>query len=475
MPPLSLSPALLQWQHELEAVSKAHQSAAAVRHSSYIERLPAELRFLVIENLPAGDLRSIINLALTGPVYYHFVSENEADLAEKIVVSIVGRDVMPFAATLYELEGLGDKLPRVIFKGKRGYPDEESWGLMLEILDRHSGRHNRHNWHTQSRITKFPVAAAYLEFNAPVEYWAKKVASRALRKAYAMVPRQRWRDDPKSKPGLKPKPTATEMRRFCKALYIYQIQSTAFPWSYAAKYMEPIGTSYFCAFQRFWYAIAPWELEQVRQVEILLGCALTSYFADPVEELGPVMDLFLIEQGLTRLRALDVMAHWRVGKAKFAEQWDLAATRHGCSLRLPVTPWEFTLMEFDFDENGNTNLHAGEIFKKYPEGDDGQKFWWYYAWLMVCPPDTMKHRYNLTSACWYCSYMLGYAFWDFDRLRKLTREECPSLDDLLESTRGVCASMDDIFTECSNNFIPSVPVDHECSCMTGRGRRPWYM
>ncbi|KAI1750730.1 hypothetical protein F4782DRAFT_548492 [Xylaria castorea] len=465
MPPLSLI--FVQWQPEPGAAYACYQRDAAVRHNSYIEGLPAELQLLVIENLPVGDLRSIINLALTGPVYYHLVSEYEASLAENVVVSAVGRDVMPIAATLYELEALGDKLPR-LYSPKRRFPAVRSWNRMLKILDRHTGRHSR-NWHTQSRITKFSVAASYLQLDVAVRYWAKKLANRALAKAYSIVPRQRWRDDPKSKPGPNPKPTATEMSRFYKALYIYQLQSVAFPWPFNSDHIRSVVISYYSAFHRFWHTVPPWEFEQVRQVEVLLGCDQLgySYLPYPVVTFSHCYSS-IFEQGLTRMRVLDALRPWPLGRVTRDELWEI--NNPYLLVRMPAIPGEYMPMDFDFDENRNTNLHAGGIFKQYPEGDDGPKFWWYYSLLMEFPRIQMKHKYSLTSACRNHSFMLGYVFWDFERLRKMTREECPSIDDLLECTRGVSVNEGDIYRLFGKHSGLHASLDGPCDCMIGKVR-----
>ncbi|KAI0544733.1 hypothetical protein F4679DRAFT_589175 [Xylaria curta] len=409
MPQLSL-PILLRQQRPI-AADTSNQSATTASHSSAIERLPAELRLQIIKNLPAGDLRSIYNLAFSGPTFYHLISENEASLAENVVVSAVGEDVMRIAATVYELEALGDKLPRPR-SSTNFFPDKKSWSLMEEILDRHRGRDNR-NWHTKSRITKFSVAASYLELDVAVRYWAKKLANRALKRAYTIVPRQRWRDDPESNPGPNPKPTATEMRRFCKALYFYHLQSIAFPWTLHSEFIFlriPV-CEYTYSMYRWWSDFTPWEYEQVRQVEILLGCCeVGRRFLFPPEHFSFTYKLH-IAQGLIRMRVVDALMPWLLRKPTRGKQLGLDRNLGIC--KVPAFDGGYqTLSISDSDENGIVDLHAFN-----PEGDEGPMLWWYYDM--------------------YCSFMLGYVFWDFERLRKMTREKCPSLNDLLESSREI--------------------------------------
>ncbi|TRX88999.1 hypothetical protein FHL15_010121 [Xylaria flabelliformis] len=389
-----------QLQQKPEAAHPSHQRADSVRHGSSIERLPAELQLQVVENLPAGDLRSIFNLALTGPTFHQLIFKHEASLAENVVVSAVGEDLMRIAATVYELEELGGRLRRTTFSTNY-LPDKKSWPLMEEIVDRHRGRDNR-NWHTKSRITKFSVAASYLKLDVAVSYWAKKLAKRALKRAYTIVPRQRWRDDPESKPGPNPKPTATEMRRFRKALYFYQLLSTTLPFKMSIYSVNPIAKRYYESLCRYWIDVTPWEYEQVRQVEILLGCAM--------------------------------------GSRRYMKTYQI----------------------------DDISLHAGAIFEKYPEADDGPKFWWYYDLLMGFSSAQIENKYNLTSACRYCSLMLGYVFWDFERLRKMTREKCPSIDDLLKSSPGIVVTLDDydLFIKDRLGLLPSSNL--ECDCMIGR-------
>ncbi|KAI1735637.1 hypothetical protein F4680DRAFT_452723 [Xylaria scruposa] len=453
MPQLSLPILLRQQKHK--AADTSNQSTAAARHSSSIERLPAELRLQIIENLPAGDLRSIYNLAFAGPTFYHLISEHEASLAENVVVSAVGEDAMPIAAALYELEELGDKLPRT--RSSTNYsPDEESWDRMFLILGRHS---HSHKWHTESRITKFSVAASYLKLDVVVGYWARKLANRALKWAYSVVPRQKWRDDPESKPGPNPKPTAAEMSRFRKALYKYQLLSVALPWN-PPDIMEPIMTSYYCVLRRYKLYMSPWEYEQVRQVELLLAgdqidhCCLP-YPAEHYSELYS----FIFKQGLVRLRVLDALRPWPVRRAMLRRKWVL--NQGQSAVRVPVLAGNFTPLDVEWDEDGNTTLHSSTAFEEYSEEDDGPKVWWYYDFLKGFPAIRMKDDYDLTPACRYCSFALGYLFWDFERLRKMARGKCPSIGDLVESTRGIPVTLDE-YVHALDDRVVILPTSKSC-------------
>ncbi|KAI0186256.1 hypothetical protein EV127DRAFT_472772, partial [Xylaria flabelliformis] len=407
------SPILLR-QQKPEAAHPSHQKADSVHHGSSIERLPAELQLQVIENLPTGDLRSIFKLALTGPTFHDLIFKHEASLAENVVVSAVGEDVMRIAATVYELEELGDKLPRTT-SSTNSFPDEQSWRLMEDILDRHRGRDSR-NWHTQSRITKFSMAASYLKLDVAVEYWAKKLANRALKKAYTIVPRQRWREDPESKPGPNPKPTAMEMRRFRKALYLWHLLSVAFQWKTLSDAIRPILPEYLYGLYRYWMDLTTWEYEQLRQVEILLACSqVGNRFLFPVEHF-PAAYAFHIGHGLIRLRVVDALMPWLDRKPTRGNQLGLGDI---------YAPRQVPAISFRTVSRG----------RRRPE-------------VLV-----------------YCSLMLGYVFWDFERLRKMTREECPSIDDLLEVSRGVVVGFDHYMYICDDRAGTLPASDIDCDCM----------
>ncbi|KAI0446365.1 hypothetical protein F4803DRAFT_568382 [Xylaria telfairii] len=442
----SLPSACLQWKQEFGAANKADQS-------SYIERLPVELRLLIIENLPADNVRSIINLALTGPVYYYLISSNEAAWAEDMVVSAVGRDTMPLAATIYEAEAMG-----VLTLSPSWLDDDKSWGLVWKVIARHRGPKNCNNWHTQSRITKFSVAAKYLELDVAVKYWARKLARRALKNAYSMAPR-RW-DDLTSEPGPNATPTAAEMTRFCRALYIYHLHSVVFRWDVNVTPYNRVKWSYLAGPQAFWLKMPPWEFEQARQVEAILTYYWFKEMPYPSNKFNTYYS-FLVEQGLRRLRLLDAISPWRRRKSMAGK-----LTPRRLDFWVPVMSERITPCLFDYNKNFNmeTDFHAGKIFERYPEGDDGPKFWWYYVTLRDCATAVESPQYQLTSACRSCCSVLGYAFWDFERLRKMTCKECPSINDLLESTWNISVGE----TEAHVRLWKYSSLERKCNCLLSR-------
>ncbi|KAI0467559.1 hypothetical protein F4859DRAFT_517994 [Xylaria cf. heliscus] len=164
---------------------------------------------------------------------------------------------------------------------------------------------------------------------------------------------------------------------------------------------------------------------------------------------------FIFEQGLVRMRVLDVIAPWKLGRYMrwIQQESDL---KHSSAL-VPAVPSEFLPTEFNFD--------TGEIFRRYPEGDDGPKFWWYYWLLTECPTDSLMGMMSLTSACQSCTFTLGYIFWDLQRLKQLTREECPSIDDRVQSTKGVSIREGEIFKQFFFKHSGlNLTVDLACSC-----------
>jgi hypothetical protein len=250
---------------------------------SRLERIPNELRLLIINELP--DVSSIINLALTGPDFYLFI-EAQANNAANHVISTVGEELLPFAATLQGLDALGVTLPgplvhddsepepanpdRDPFEGfeSRLYKPNPKFWLISTVLDRYINYRNMRSCHAPVQFPKISTAvhymgfyktSEYIDFHEVVEYWEQKLVSRALERAKSTF-----------KVDASIEPTRSERTRFRKALYVLHLVSTAFP------YIPIFESDEFYAWQRMWIPFAPWETEQVRCIHLLLA----DYFRD---------------------------------------------------------------------------------------------------------------------------------------------------------------------------------------------------
>ncbi|RWA05583.1 hypothetical protein EKO27_g9521 [Xylaria grammica] len=450
MPPQSSSSRTSE--QVLEAASKRYNESGRNAKRSYIERLPAELKLLIIKKLPTGDCSSIIKLALTGPDLYTLITEHEAELALESAVPAIGEHLMPIATALYELRELGGERPyRVIFPDGKNFRDSPVLvDSIFDIVDRHSGRENRRNW--CDKVKSLSVASKCLDFHAVVEYWAQRLASRALEKSC-------WAQAEKySCPSLGIEPTDTEMMRFCKALYIFELVSTAFPWlgvepdHFARRTRQ--------AFQAFAKDVAPWEMQQVVSIQRLL--------LDVMPDLMEIVD-----QATSRTDRKALLEHfysWVLieGLAQL-RQLDQRPDEGVPGARLSTGSWK--------REGSNTARETpistpGAIFQRYPEEEDGPKAWWYYSVLReVTRFDHPNWRSRPWYACGTCLLSYGYVFWDRETLLKLGHpgQGFPSLDGMLEYVYRAGVSLSRLSVQAALVRAGHRSVVGACTC--GGGRR----
>ncbi|KAI0204467.1 hypothetical protein F4808DRAFT_456917 [Astrocystis sublimbata] len=416
-------------------VDADHESDLDVHHASYFERLPAEIRFQIIEKYLDTD--SIVNLALTGPEYYSFISDNEPLIARNMIVSTIGADDMPLAATIFALEEI---------RGKALEPGQENtyvfsaelWRDMLQPL-MHFIKDPR-DWREWYAIIKLSQVDGYLELDKSMRRWAETIAEEALQDAYYVAVKQDPQSDPASWAELKTEVTVSEMRRFRHALYIYYLGAVAFEKTPVRADLGIDRDLYDLVFKTFWNCIPPWEYEQVRQVELLL----IRYFTitereriEPMEGYGLEGDrlhqLLLYYQRLVKMYHTNVEVNMDTGRVRFVPAMQ-AGWRWGV---VPMTPAECLPSEWLCGDCNLDNFAecAREIMNVWRGGDDGPKLWWYYDMVKNLETDEPTPQYKLTSVGQCCMFRCAYIFWDLERLKKLTYEKCPSnVEELMERT-----------------------------------------
>ncbi|KAI0530194.1 hypothetical protein GGR58DRAFT_524918 [Xylaria digitata] len=201
----------------LEQVPEA--ACTSCTELSQIERFAPEIKFLIIGNLPEGDFQSIVNLAFTSRHFHTLIVENEPKLARETILRVIGEQLMPIATALNELK----ELPQAVLNRKYPRSDGMPSDAVINILNQYIGRENRYNWH--KKIDKLSVAHKYLPFNSIVHEWEKVLSQNALQNALKEEAERR-----ESKILVKREPSGTEIARFRKALYLFELVSTAFPW-----------------------------------------------------------------------------------------------------------------------------------------------------------------------------------------------------------------------------------------------------
>ncbi|KAI1347302.1 hypothetical protein F5Y01DRAFT_318847 [Xylaria sp. FL0043] len=387
-----------------DAVKKAEKRVSEDRRSR-IESLPVELQLGIIAKLT--DIQSILNFSLTGPELWKLTTKNRAWIAQETVVSQIGEDIMPFAAALFELESLGPRLPKVFHKHRDFDRTIDGFDTIIPILDRHIGRDRIRNWKTQSKITYFAIAHKYLKLYNCIDAWAQILACQALHRVAPCHLKSQLT------------PAKTEMHRFRKALYLFQLVSIAFPVEQEA--LSTDGHSE--AWDRLCKQVSPWERQQVRTLPLLLWTAIPCHKYVGVggfqnDQRLPWFYSVMLHRGLPDLLALSRSQAVDKGYSELELPLWLARAR-GWGIRRYAFDERLDIDEFQYDETGSyTDLFAGEIFERYPEKDRGPKAWWYSQFLNLYGgfPTGLSEVKNI---CHTCIPLFGLVFWDFETLRML--------------------------------------------------------
>lgn len=215
---------------------------------SKLENLGPELK-----NIIAGfcDAKSVMNLALSGIVFYDHIKRQERPIIKGILASQIGEDVLRLAAARLETSGWNRiHSPR---------SDEEDRKCVTRVMDCHLSRTS------PSRANTFGMnlgdVAKLQSFHSVTLYYADVLSSIALYDAPG--PLTEWH-------AHLPHPincvSPTEFRRFVKALYIFELVGNLFK----KEYMHDEDPNMYVANQEFWGHFAPWEQQQVRCVQTIL-------------------------------------------------------------------------------------------------------------------------------------------------------------------------------------------------------------
>ncbi|KAI1364104.1 hypothetical protein F5Y08DRAFT_353804 [Xylaria arbuscula] len=432
-------------------VAATKRSSSA--RSSLIENVAGvtELKRLIIESLlpDVSSISSIHNLALAGPVLYKLVTEDEATIAEGVVINRVGRRLMPIAAALFELRALGDRLPRSYNEGRHFQYNAELMQPVVEILDRHIGPGRQVNWKKEGTLGTFCAAHDCLTFDSVVVRWVRILAPRLMEIVSRGASSRKL-----------PEPPRTEMLRFHKALYLLELAHTAFPWE------TPVEGDGAEDYKRLCDQVSPWEMEQTRSLQLNLVSEIPmtkkitriAMYEPQVHAKLTILFRFVLAHDLTTLLAMYDKGEQT--KSAGVDEYQTYCETLGLSLdskpRLFAFPMTAEIPKFRRDGQGNTDLDAGEIFMTYPEDEHGPKSWWYFRFLTSYGGlTTIYSDRHLFRKCQVCLPASGLAFCDFERLSKLAREDYgfPEPNGLLDwvRSRSGHVNSEDLLTSIQNS------------------------
>ncbi|KAI8626303.1 hypothetical protein F5Y19DRAFT_488353 [Xylariaceae sp. FL1651] len=386
-------------------------------HLSQLERLPNELKIPIIGALP--DMKSLFNLALSGPGFYAFIAGNEGMLATEMVTTNIDANVMSLAvarrfAAKSAWKRKKTQVPRDLF------PSSEYVKSVTTFVDEFLGPQNAQVWTKHLQVSGFHEASCYLALHNAICHYAKVLSGRAMKRAPMVL-------------GYGKKVSSTVLNRYKKALYIMQLVTDLFSWSDNSDIVQ------YQAWTNFWTKFAPWELEQVRCLEVLLGEHFEAFIAQVNEEsvglLSSTLNVakslrgkFIVRHGPEGLWDMELRSSVYIINRAFHSIQMTYVLR----CRPHTYHREHSAIWLDPNQTGHLSLDASEIFATYGEDEPGPMKIWYYTLLQryIESPIVMPGIYSYFS-CARCMARCGYAFWDDI---KSHRRRLPTISEMRQAT-----------------------------------------
>ncbi|KAI8635113.1 hypothetical protein F5Y19DRAFT_468986 [Xylariaceae sp. FL1651] len=394
---------------------EAATNRADFHRCSHFERLPNEIKLAVLVSLP--DLESTINLALSGPEYYAVVAQLENELAARIALAAIGSDLMPFANAVC-------------------HANSDWRSPSQKIVD------PTNNWRDYKSINDIRTVKKCLRLHKSIQYFARILARRAFQEAFTLVQKT-------------PEPSSIELQRFVKSLYILQLVSIRFPLRRVSTDAATM-RDYNITLAKFWVNFAPWEMQQVRCIQCLLGNHIQGVMDansdncfDYLDSSAPyvprtVMAAFILDQGVEGLYVLEQHGHvqaTRQALSSFQSEW-LSSRRIDAYCQNHDALWLQCVTDNDL------SLDAEHVFRIYPEEESGPMESWYHTLLQAHVEDPMfDYAASNQFKCQRCMTGSGYMFWDHNRLTHRARRPFPTVHQMRLASDGIVVSRDELFSK----------------------------
>ncbi|KAJ2990794.1 hypothetical protein NUW58_g2775 [Xylaria curta] len=377
--------------------------AAALRinpdRRSHLERLPNELKRMIIAELPG--VRIIDNLALTGPEFCYFIATNEKIIAKDVFKVRIPPSLQHVAVATYAALMADWNCHRLEEAHPANTPlDYPYISSIIDFVERYRLPNGfaLETQHPGGLLLK--ELNQYLVIYSSISQFSVQLATGALAAVPGIL-------------GFTPHITPTVLVRYQKALYILQLVSELFslrgreqnPWMHMA-------------WGSFWRALEPWEMEQVFGAQVLLKEFIAANIGREFEKVywregdpQHSMAKFVVFYGPARLWALHVRKQGSIslGQSYLAfRKWNQSDY-----IAMPVCAPGFGL-----------DISLRRIGKKLREWKKGTPFPYNeldYAsmkhWFHIYLYGKLENRQLRTGpysffACFHCLTNAGYAFWD---------------------------------------------------------------
>ncbi|KAL7629715.1 hypothetical protein AAE478_001238 [Parahypoxylon ruwenzoriense] len=105
--------------------------ARRVPYNSRLKTVPAKLKLNVVSNI--DDISSIVNLAVTGPTFYGFITANQEFIARRSISVTVDPELLPLAVAHYHATAARWKVKRDE-NGLAAEPDKKFTSHIMEFV-----------------------------------------------------------------------------------------------------------------------------------------------------------------------------------------------------------------------------------------------------------------------------------------------------------------------------------------------------
>ncbi|KAI0148468.1 hypothetical protein GGR57DRAFT_515432 [Xylariaceae sp. FL1272] len=374
----------------------------------------------IILSLP--DTFPIRALALSGPVLYKFIKNNEPGLAPRLTFAKIPADLLQLTHLIFKL--------RSAVREPLGDPETPSfdavttaWTLTNEVLGPEGAINSWKNdtWTSYRFIRTFHLAEQYLDFHRIMMYYAQQICFLALEQAPGRIRNDRGKYVDK---------TDSELHRFMKALYLFEAQMCGCWFNMGAEF-DPHNRS-FDVRAAFWLRFPPWEERHVYVVKRLL----IAYFQD-------VLDLYKYHPEPHRYRIprchSDTTAMLQlIGRNSLHGLYLLELGRedgiyHDLGHPPPYVHFLAVISEGWFEishlrrsdtSNRLRSLDGRDIFQRFSKDPSAAASWYH---TLVTPH--LSRALPLDRECLACMDKWAWCLWDRKRLNRWRRQ--PSLKKLL--------------------------------------------
>ncbi|RYC60896.1 hypothetical protein CHU98_g5318 [Xylaria longipes] len=346
-----------------------------------------------------SNVLAVFNVLLTGPHFCAFISLHERKIAEDIIKKSIPAELRHLAVATYA----ATTSPWNIHHGHHDlYFNQTLSDSYVNSVVRFVERYRRPDGFTlQSHHAKGLTlwdASVYLPMNNAICIYSRRLVALAMSATPKVL-------------GFVPEISHSVLLRYAKALYITQIVAEIFAWRGGGQ-----TTQMHMAWGMFWYALTPWEVEQVFGVQTLLAW----YVYNDIIRVFPehyvnhdngttALGRFVNFLGPTRLRTMEQKGgHKNIATAfDFFRLWNpvgfiySAHCAPGFGMRLVLDRIGHRLSQGK--ENGSP---------AYGDIDIGPMKNWYYIFLFGGLEDRRGGQPCSFFSCMRCLTLSGYAFWD---------------------------------------------------------------